>query len=63
MTDHKLSGLQASILSKLPKTRGEIICATVNYYHPSSTYRAINTLIKRGLVTVYDSGMVRRTGK
>ena len=61
MTTRKLSDLQAHIIAHLPAHRGQVayFCAN-DGYHESSAYRAINTLLRRGLITIDDSGMVRR---
>ena len=64
MTTHKLSDLQSYIIAHLPAHRGQVayFCAN-DGYHESSAYRAINTLQRRGLITIDESGMVRRAGE
>ena len=64
MTTHKLSELQVLIFAATPNTRSRVaaFCRHLGYI-PSSVYRAINTLQRRGLVTIDESGTVRRAGE
>ena len=64
MTTHKLSELQALILAATPNPRPRVAaCCRHLGYIPSSIYRAINALQRRGLITLDESGILRRAGE
>lgn len=62
MNPRKPGSIQARVIQLLPCPRAEVVstlCRTGGF-HSSATYRAINSLLKRGVISIDEYGVITR---
>lgn len=65
VTHRKPGSMQSRVISLLPTTRPEVVRnLNVKYgVYPSAVYRAISTLVKRGVISIDEYGVITRAGE